>query len=125
MSFKPTIVETPDSKPATHAEIAILEFAPVKEMRRLSKTARVKKSHAMVERVRPMAVLASEIISMKKAELTARVAEKYEDLGPCLMYLADAGEDAKALAGIIRMAEMRLAVALANVEPDADAGERR
>lgn len=120
MSFQPIAIEIPERKPATHGEIAALEFAPAKELRRLSKTARLTKSHEMVDRVRPMLVLAAEIVAMKKEKLIALVDEDHKTFGPFLMDLAHAGKDAEALAGIIRTAEIRLAVALANVEPDED-----
>jgi hypothetical protein len=68
-----------------------------------------------------MAVVAAEIISLNKDELIARVAEQYDVLGPCLMWLAHAGDDARVVLDIIRAAEARLAVALANVEGDWDA----
>jgi len=68
-----------------------------------------------------MAVVAAETISLNKDQLIPRVAEQYDVLGPCLMWLAHAGDDARVVLDIIRAAEARLAVALANVEGDWDA----
>jgi hypothetical protein len=67
-----------------------------------------------------MAVIAREIAVMEKAELINKVDEKYEVFGPFLRQLADAKDGARALMELIGTAEIRLAVALANVEGDED-----
>jgi hypothetical protein len=67
-----------------------------------------------------MAVLAGEIMAADKPKLITMVEKAYDELGPCLMQLAHAKEDARALMEMIGSAEIRLAVALANVEGDED-----
>jgi hypothetical protein len=111
-------VKTRKGTPATIKSIAAFEFAAVKEFRNLSKVERLRNAHGLVDRVRPMAVIAGEILAVPKEELIAKVADGYEILGPCLMQLADAKDDARALMELIGSAEVRLAVALANVEGD-------
>jgi hypothetical protein len=107
-------------KPATHAQIAALEFGLARPFRKMSQKQRIRKAHDLVNRLRPWAVIALETVAFDKQELIDRVAEGYDDLGPMLMHLARAGEDARALLDLIRSAEVKLAVALANVEPDED-----
>jgi hypothetical protein len=55
-----------------------------------------------------------------KAKLIAMVEKAHDEFGPGLKLLADAKEDARALMELIGSAEVRLAVALANVEGDED-----
>jgi hypothetical protein len=117
----PTLQAAPKGKPATHTEVARLEFRALKQFRHLTKTERIKKIHDTVDRVRPMAVLASEILTKQKPELITLVDEQYDKFGPFLMALAHARNDAKALADVIGAGEVRLASALANVEDDEDA----
>jgi hypothetical protein len=116
---KTTLQAVPKGKPVTHAEVAQLEFRALKQFRNLSKTERIQKIHDTVDRIRPMAVLASELLTKEKPELIALVDEQYDEkFGPFLMQLAHATNDAKALADVIGAAEVRLAAALANIEDD-------
>jgi hypothetical protein len=101
-----------------------MEFAAVREFRGLTQEQRIKKAHAIVDRVRPMAVLAIEVVSMEKSDLIEAVEDKYEIFGQFLMDLADATKQARSLLEVISAAECRLAVALAVVEGD-DNGRRR
>ena len=97
----------PQGPRATIPEIAAIEFAAVKQLRRLSKRARLKKAHEIVGRVRPMVLLAGEIMAADKAQLISMVEEAYDEFGPALMLLANARTDARALVEIIRAAEVR------------------
>jgi hypothetical protein len=67
------LVATKKATPATHAQLAAMEFAAIKQFRGMSQIQRHKKAHAIVERVRPMMVLAVECVAMEKAELVERV----------------------------------------------------
>ena len=77
-----------EQKQASVAEIAAVEFAAIKEFRARTKVERLKRVHAVADGVRALAAVAAEIVAMNKAELIARVNEKHEELGPCLMELA-------------------------------------
>jgi hypothetical protein len=113
---KTTLQAVPKGKPVTHTEVA--QPRALKQFRNLSKTERIQKIHDTVDRIRPMAVLASELLTKEKPELIALVDEQYKKFGPFLMQLAHATNDAKALANVIGAAEVRLAAALANIEDD-------
>lgn len=117
-SSKPALQVVPRGKPATVAEIAALEFRALKAVRGLSQKMRLQKSHAIVDGLRPMAVAAMEIVAMSKTELITKADDKHDVLGPLLMQLAYAKDDAKMLVDVIGAAEARLAIALANVEGD-------
>jgi hypothetical protein len=121
MSSKPKLTLVPRGRPATHAEIAQIEFRAVKFFRGMSQTERTTKIHAVVDRLRPLAVIASEMVAMTKPELIERVSENYDTLGPLLMQLADLRDEIKALSDTTAAAEVGLACALANVEDDPEA----
>lgn len=70
----------------------------------------------MIDRIRVAALVAVEFLVFDKDELIARAAADYETLGPVLMALADAADTLKGLREIVTAAELRLAIALANVE---------
>lgn len=55
---------------------------------------------------------------MDKSELIERVSDKHEQFGPFLMQLAYAKDKARVMMELIGTAEVRLAVALANVDGD-------
>jgi hypothetical protein len=116
MPSTPKLKLVPNGRPATVQEIAQLEFRASKFFRGLSQRERIKKTHDIIDRMRPMAVLGAEIAAMSKPELIAKVDEEYETFGPFLMQLAHTTADAKALLDVLSSAECRLAVALANVE---------
>jgi len=105
-----------NAKPATVAQIAAMEFEAVKEFRGLTRVRRLKKLHGIADDVRAMAVLASEILGLDKAELVEKINDKHETWGPFLMQLAYAKDNAKLLMDILAAAEARMAVALAVVE---------
>lgn len=107
------------SAPATAANISMLEFKAVKRLRGLSSKQRIKKAHAIADSLRPMSVIALEIVVCEKAELIAKVQAGHDTFGPFLMELAHAKDNARALMEVLEAAEMRLAVALAVVEGDA------
>jgi hypothetical protein len=104
------------SPPATVASIAAMEYRAVKAFRGVTQAERIKKSHGLIDRVRPMMVAAAEIVGMSKSELIEKVKKNYETLGPALMLLAEATQAAEAVREIVQAAEIRLAVALAAVE---------
>jgi hypothetical protein len=109
-----------EQKAASVAEIAALEFSAVKQFRGLTKVERLKRVHAVTDDVRVLAILAAEIVAMNKPELIAIAREKHEELGPLLTKLKQGKEDAGLLVQLIGSAEIRLAVAFANVEGDED-----
>jgi hypothetical protein len=115
---KPTLKVVPKGKPATHAEVAQIEFRALKEFRNLTATERAHKINDAAERVRAMAILASGFAAKSKLELIALAEEQYELLGPFLMQLSEATTAARALADVLGAGEARLAIALANVEED-------
>ncbi len=103
------------TKPCPVAEIAALDFEPL--LSGLSQKQRLKRVRELVDVVGAAAV-ASEMITKSKAELIAMAQEKHEECGVSLMEFAHIKESAHMLASIIQSAELRLAVALANVEKD-------
>jgi hypothetical protein len=109
-----------DRTPATVEAIAALQFAAVKQFRGSTQEERIRKAHALADRIRPTLVIACELVGLERAELIDRVEKNYEVLGPALMALAHAREDAKAILEILASAEVRLATALANVEAEED-----
>jgi hypothetical protein len=101
------------TKPCAVAEIAALEFEPL-----LSGLQRLRRVRELVDVVGAAAAVASEMVTMTRAELIAMAQEKHEECGASLMEFAYIKESAYMLASIIQGAELRLAVALANVEKD-------
>ena len=120
---KPALRVVAKDKPATVQELAQLEFRALKYFRGLSQKQRIEKTHRVVDAIRPMAVLASGIVAMEKSELIARVEAKHDRFGEMLPQLTQAKDDANAISEVIAAAETRLAVALADVERDADQQE--
>ncbi len=118
MTSRLKLIKNRKEKPATIAQIAAMEFAAMKEYRGLTKVERLKKIHGVTDDVRALAVLSCDILAMDKSELIKKVSDKYEQFGPFLMQLAYAKDNARALLELIGTAEVRLAVALANVEGD-------
>jgi hypothetical protein len=111
------LINTPKTK-STVKSIVALEFAAVKEFRGCDKAKRLTKSHNMIERLRPMLVLAVELMALTKPELVEKLEseEGHAVFGPFLMQLADAADTAKAVHELLHSAELRLASALAVVE---------
>lgn len=106
--------------PAKHADIASMEFKAVKQFRGLTHDERVRKAHAAIDRIRPIHVLAVEALAKSKPELVAMVRNDFDTMAPLLMAFAEAKDTARAVMEILGSAEVRLATALANVEPDPD-----
>jgi hypothetical protein len=117
-SHSPLTVHSSNRKPATVASIAAIEFGGVKEFVQMTKDERLRKIHGLLDNVRPIAMLAGELMASDKDELIAKLAPNIDMWGVFLMGLADAGDDLKMLHNIVSSAEMRLAVAFANVEGD-------
>ena len=109
---------TTPSPPATVAQIAAVKFRGTGPYKRMGSRGRLTNAHALVDRLRPMCVVAIELMSMHKAELIKRVDEHHDTFGQALMELNEAGKDAAAMLDVISSAEARLMVALANVEGD-------
>jgi hypothetical protein len=107
-----------DRPPATVATLAAIEFEGVKDFVEMSKDERLRKIHGVLDDVRPLVVLAGELMASDKDELVPKVAANIELWGPFLMSLAAAGDDLKMLHDIVSSAELRLAVGFANVERD-------
>jgi hypothetical protein len=112
---KPGLVLVPKGEPAPSADIAMMEIRVLKAIRGLSKEERTKRSIAIGRSLRPMAVLAADIVALSKAELGAKVADQSELFGGFLTDLAQAKADAKALLDVVRVAESSIAAALAAV----------
>jgi hypothetical protein len=103
---------------ATHAEIAALDFVP--EQFNMTKAQRIERAREMTESIHGAMLIALELLVVDKSALIARVREEHDELGAALLPLASAREAAETLRDLIGSAECRLAVALANVEPDED-----
>jgi hypothetical protein len=101
-------------RPATTAEIAEVEFDGA--VSRLTKEQRAAAIADMLAKISAVLPLAYEIALASKDELVTRVDCEYDEIGPRLMELAQAGDAAKVLVELIGSAEARLAVALAVVE---------
>jgi hypothetical protein len=114
------LVESPPSTPLTQERLAAFEFESVRCFRHMSKEGRHRRAHDLVDAIRPMAVLAAEVCALEKHELVKKVEEHHGEWGPFLMMLAEAGKEAGALLDLLAAAEMRMAVALAIVEPNQD-----
>ena len=110
------IINNPPSNPATHSEIAALEFGAVAEFRAMSREERRDKVKKMFEGLYTVAVLSAEIVGRDKASLIQTIEENYTVWGPSLMALAGAREDVRAISDLIGSAEGRLASAMAVVE---------
>jgi hypothetical protein len=110
------ITGSKDTKPCPVAEIAALDFEPL--LSGLSQKQRLRRVRELVDLVSAAAVVASEMVTKTKAELIAMAREKHEECGVSLMEFAHIKGSAHMLASIIQGAELRLAVALANVEKD-------
>jgi hypothetical protein len=112
---KPGLALVPKGEPAPSAEIAMMEIRVLKAIRGLSKEERTKRSIAIGRSLRPMAVLAADIVALSKAELGAKVADDAALFGGFLTDLAQAKADAKALLDVVRVAESSIVAALAAV----------
>ena len=105
-----------ECEPATIGEIASVEFLGLKDFFTMSKDQRLRDTEALIEQIRPMAILAVELLAFDKVELIAKVSSDCERWGPFLATLADAVDALKALQDIVSAAEARMAIALATIE---------
>jgi hypothetical protein len=111
------------TKPCPVAEIAAFDFEPL--LSGLSQKQRLKRVRELVDVVGTAAAVASEMVTKTKTELITMAQEKHEECGASLMEFAHIKESAHMLASIIQGAELRLAIALANVEKDGRARRPR
>jgi hypothetical protein len=102
--------------PATEIEMAQLEFRALKVIRNLSKDERLTRAHELVECVRPMTVIAADVVAMTKAQLAKDVEDKRDLLVRMQSDIARVKDDAKAIIDLLWAAETRLAIALTDVE---------
>ena len=100
--------------PATDTEIAQLEFRALKIIRNLSKDERLTRTHELAEHVRPMTIVASEVVAMTKAQLTKDVEDKRDLFERLRSDIAGAKDNAKAIIDLLSAAEARLTIALTN-----------
>jgi hypothetical protein len=103
---------------ATHAEIAAIDVAAATFT--MTKSQRIEWAHEMTEAIHGATLISLELLPVDKSALITRVRDEYDELGSALMPLKSAREAAETLRDLIERAERRLAVALANVEPDED-----
>jgi hypothetical protein len=102
------------AKPATDAEIAQLEFRALKIIRNLSKDERLTRTHELVEFVRPMTIVAGEVVAMTKPQLSKDVEDKRDLFEHMRSDIAGAKDNAKAIIDLLSAAEARLTIALTN-----------
>jgi hypothetical protein len=105
----------PNGERTPGAEIQTMEIRVLKAIRGLSREERTRRSVAIGKRLRPMAVLAADIVAMNQAELGAKVATNSSLFDGFLTDLGEAKADAKALLEVIGVAEHCVAAALANL----------
>jgi hypothetical protein len=96
-------------------EAATIKFAAVKEFRAMTKQQRLKNVHGILDNLRLVAMIATEILVLKKKELVAKAGANCEAFGSLLTSLPAAASEARALLEVINAAEGRMLVALANV----------
>jgi len=103
-------------EPANIVEVASVEFQGLKGFFTMPKAERLQNTDALIDQIRPMAILAVELLAFEKVELIAKVSSDCERWGPFLATLADAVDALKALQDIVSAAEARMAIALATIE---------
>ena len=111
-----------ECEPATIGEIASVEFLGLKDFFTMSKDERFRDTEALIEQIRPMAILAVELLAFDKLDLIAKVSSDHR-WGPLLTALADTVDSLKALQEIVGAAEARMTIALANIEGANDPAE--
>ena len=100
--------------PATEIEIAQLEFRALKAIHNLSKDERLTRVRELVECVRPMTVIAADVVAMTKAQLSKDVEDKRDLFVRMRSDIARVKDDAKAIIDLLSAAEARLTIALNN-----------
>jgi hypothetical protein len=110
--------------PATIGEMASVEFQGLKNSFTMRQDERLRNIDALIDDLRPMAILAVELLAFDKEELIDKVSGDYDRWGSFLIALAEASDTLKALQDIVSTAEARMSIALANVEnnPGPDTG---
>jgi hypothetical protein len=103
--------------PATDTEIAQLEFRALKIIRNLSKDERLTRTHELVEFVRPMTIVAGEVVAMTKAQLSKDIEDKRNLFERMRSDIAGVKDNAKAIIDLLSAAEARLTIALNNPSP--------
>jgi hypothetical protein len=103
-------------KVATINDIASIEFRGLKDFSSMSKDERRRDTNALFDQLRPIAILAVELLSLDKDELVNKAAAEKDTWGSLLSALAATAESLKGFQEIFSAVEIRLAVALANVE---------
>jgi uncharacterized protein YgbK (DUF1537 family) len=105
------------AKPAIDVEIAQAEFRALKVIRNLSKDERFTRMDEILDLVRPMTIVAGEIVAMTKDQLAEDVKEKRDLFVQMRSDITRAKDAAKAIVDLISAAEARLAGALTNPSP--------
>jgi hypothetical protein len=101
---------------ATIKELASIEFQGLKDFSSIPKHERLENTDGLIDQIRPIAILAVELLSWDKDELIGKAATDPDIWGSYLAALGATSESLKGLQNIISAAEVRMAVALANVE---------
>jgi hypothetical protein len=94
---------------ATIKEIASIEFQGI------PRTERMHDVDALIDQIRPIAVLAVELLSLDKGELVGKAVAEPDVWSSYLTALGETSESLEGLQNIISAAEVRMAVAFANV----------
>ena len=102
------------AKPANDTEIAQVELRALKIVRNMSKDERLARTHELVEAVRPMTLIAGDVVAMTKAQLSKDVEDKGDHFGRMRLDIAKAKDDARAIVDLLSAAEARLTIALTN-----------
>jgi uncharacterized protein YgbK (DUF1537 family) len=105
------------AKPAIDVEIAQAEFRALKIIRGLSKDERFTRMDEFLGLVRPMTIVAGEIVATTKDQLTEDVEEKRDLFVQMRSDISRAKDAAKAIVDLISTAEARITVALTNPSP--------
>jgi hypothetical protein len=105
-----------ECEPATIDEMAAAEFQDLKAFFKMPKDDRLRNINVLIEQIRPMAILAVELLEFDKLELIAKVSADPARLSAFLTGIADAVDALEALKDIVSVAEARMVIALANIE---------
>jgi hypothetical protein len=98
--------------PAIDAEIAQVELRALKIIRNMSKDERLSRTLELVEVVRPMTIIAGDVVATIKAELIKDIEEKRDHFVRVRSEISKAKDDAKAITDLLSAAEARLTIAL-------------
>jgi hypothetical protein len=104
-----------ECEPATIGQIASVEFQGLKDFFKMPKDERLQNINMLIEQIRPMAILAVEVLAFDKLDLIAKVSSDPDRWAPFLTGLADAVDAQEALKDIVSAAEARMVIALANI----------